>query len=607
MPTVDAPAVLARSVAPSRSEKSSTTDSLRIALRGADDALHRRVRAAVLGLGDRPRSDMTYAEEAALAPALLRSAIAELGGSSVAIAADVRLRGSLCEWAAIAAPHLIPVLTGHLDLSVGAIATLGTGAQYQAELLAQLDIGAAVGELALTELGGTNGSDQQTTATWDADSDGYWLNSPTAASWKFMPNIASATPRIGVTTARLIVDGRDEGVLPFLLRFRTADGALVPGVDVHTLPDKSWAPMDHALIRFNAMFVPRDALLGGDWAVMTRTGLRCALPARARFHRAIATLGEGRLDLANAANAVARAGLALLVNYATARRPGKISMIERGTVRRDVVSALAAVYATSVLGHQIQDMRSRTCAGDPRQAVWSMLAKPISAYTAHQVLLTCRQRAAAQGSLRANWIGDWIGTTEGIITAEGESQLLLKQAGLAAMAGVDITAFDLPATPAHLPWYLQLLVEREVTVAAGLRRHDFTAAGVAIDRDTAAIELATATAERLAATAVHTAAQHAADPAARALLESAGAVYALERIYARGVWYAAHRQMSQSSAHAVEAELLRHRLVLAEHLDLLVDAFDIPLEALDAPMASTDYLDWWRRWASWSSSPSSGG
>ncbi|WP_188831214.1 hypothetical protein [Nocardia camponoti] len=530
--------------------------------------------------------------------------IAKLGGSSSEISADPRLRGRLCEWAAVAAPHLIPVLTGHLDLSVGAITALGNGnSEYQSELAAELDDGRALGLLALTELGGTNGADQQTTATWDSTRDGFWLDSPNAGSWKFMPNIAASSARIGVTTARLIVDGADEGVLPFLMRFRHPDGSLVPGLHIHTLPDKSWAPMDHAMIRYNAVFVPRDALLGGDWAVMNPAGhLECALAPRARWHRAIGMLGEGRLDLANAAAAAARAGLAVLHQYTSSRKTGSTVMAERGTVRRDVVSALAAVTATSILGRALQDMRAGSAAGDPVQALWSMIAKPLLGYTAHTALLTCRQRGAAQASLRVNWIGDWIGVVEGIITAEGESQVLLKQAGLSVVGGVDITALRPRHQPPHLPWWVRMLVEREQVIAAGVRSDNYSAAGTAIDIDTAAIELATATGERLAAAAAFTASQHAADQTARAVLESAAAVFALERIYARGGWFAAHRQLSPRRAHAVEAELLRHRRVLAAHADQLVAAFEIPLHALDAPMASESYLEWWKDWTKWPSS-----
>ncbi|MEV0688288.1 hypothetical protein AB0I35_30965 [Nocardia sp. NPDC050378] len=294
----------------------------------------------------------------------------------------------------------------------------------------------------------------------------------------------------------------------------------------------------------------------------------------------------------------------MTVNYARQRRPGgRTLMAERGTVRRDLVSALAATYATSVLGRRVQDMAVAAPAGDPLIGVWSMLVKPLLAYTAHEVLLTCRQRSGAQGSLRTNWIQDWIGNTEGMITAEGESQLLWKQAG--QLTSLDITTLALPAAPSHLPWHIRMLTDRATTIAAGLRRDDITPAGTALDRDTAAIELASATSERLAATALWTAATTAADDTARSLLESATAVYTLERILRRGTWFAAHRQMTPRRARQVHRELHSHRQHVGAHLGELVDGFAIGLDVFDAPMAAPDYLQWWQRWTSWPNPPRS--
>ncbi|TDP31604.1 acyl-CoA dehydrogenase family protein [Nocardia ignorata] len=599
MTTVDLPPIPARdnrAAQPFSPSSDPTVASLRTAILGTEPDMHQRVRAVIAELGDRPGTGSTYTAEARLAPNLLRATIAGLGGSATAIAADTRLRGIVCEWAAIYAPHLLPVLTGHLDLSIGAIKALGNGSAYQRDLLAELDTGQAIGVLLLTELGGTNGADQQTTATWDDIRGGFWLTSPDPASWKFMPNIADpTTPKIGVVTARLIIGGSDEGVLPLLLRLRTDQG-LTPGLRVATLPDKGWAPMDHALIRFDKVFVPAEGLLGGTWAVMGTLEMASTVPVRARFHRAITTLGQGRLDLAGASAAGARAGLAVTVNYARQRRPGgRTLMAERGTVRRDLVSALAATYATSVLGRRVQDMAAAAPAADPLIGVWSMLIKPLLAYTAHEVLLTCRQRSGAQGSLRTNWIQDWIGNTEGIITAEGESQLLWKQAG--QLTTCDITTLALPDTPSHLPWHSRMLIDRATTIAAGLRRDDITPAETALDRDTAAIELAAATSERLAATALWTAATTAADDTARGLLESATAVYTLERILHRGTWFAAHRRMTPRRAQRVHRELHRHRQYLGAHLCELVDGFGISLDVFAAPMAAPDYLHWWQHWA----------
>ncbi|MEV6430722.1 hypothetical protein [Nocardia sp. NPDC051463] len=573
-----------------------TVEALRPVIFGAHSALHARVREVVVGLSDDPPSGLTYAQEAGIAPGLLRSVISELGGSARDIAGDAQLRGALCEWAGVAAPRLLPVLTGHFDLSVGAILALGNGSDYQQVCAAELDTGVAMGVLLLTELGGTNGADQLTTATWDAAADGFWLSTPSVAAAKFMPNVADpSVPKNVVVTARLVVDGHDEGVLPFLLRLRTSTG-LADGVEVVPLPDKGFAPMDHGMIRFDRVWLPREALLGGDWARMTVDGrFECALPQRRRFHAAISVLGNGRLDLANAAVAISRAALAGLVNYIGQRRPrAGVLMADRDAVQRDMVVGLASVYATSALGRQIRDAHAAATSVDTRQGLWSMLAKPLLSNTAHQVLMMCRQRAAAQATLRINHIQDWIGLLEGIITAEGENQIMQITAG---KAGVDITELRLPATPQQLPWYVDMLIERERTIAAALRSGAYESAGITLGRDSAAIELATATAERLAATALVTAAATVADPVAERLVVSAAAAYALERIYAHGMWFTQHNQMSSHRVAEVSAELHRHHTVLAAHLSTMVAAFDIP--ALPGPIFTADYVRAWQVHTGW--------
>lgn len=580
-----------------RNNNDQTVAALAGTIFGDHESLHLKVRDIVVGLSDVPRCDLTYSQQTEYAPDLLRAAIEELGHSARDIASDAQLRGALCDWAQVAAPPLLLILTGHFDLTIGAILELGNESPYQQECLAELDTAATLGVLMLTELGGTNGADQQTTATWDSSADGFWLSTPSAAAAKFMPNVADpAVPKTVVVTARMMVDGHDEGVLPFLLKLRQPTGDVAKGVHVARLPDKPSAPMDHAMVRFDRTFVPREALLGGDWATMHPDGrFECALAPRRRFHAAISVLGNGRLDLANAAIASARAGLAGLVNYTIQRRPGSGPlMADRDAVQRDVVAGLTAVYATSVLGRHIRDMRTNSGASEREQSLWSMLAKPLLSNTAYEVLTMCRQRAAAQGALRINQILDWLGNLEAIITAEGENQIMQVTAG---RAGTALTTLRLPQTPHNMPWFIDMLTARERSIEAGFSSGNYAAAGIASGPDSAAIELATATAERLAATALLTESLTNTDPMAKELVFSAAAAYALERIYTRGAWYAVHHQMTASRAAAITTELQSYHATLAKHLPTMVMAFRIP--ELPGPIFSGDYLQAWQDYTGW--------
>ncbi|PPJ36412.1 hypothetical protein C5E45_20405 [Nocardia nova] len=568
-------------------------DSLRTVLVGLDGPLHARARDAIRAVHDVPTSELTYIEQYSRTTELLRTLIREMGGSAIEIARDPRLRGVLFEEAAIAAPGLLTVMSGHFNLALGAILASGIDSDYVRDCATDLDTGAAVGVLMLTELAGTNGANCRTTATWDPSANGFRLatpaigNTPAVEAAKFMPNVAGQAPKIAVVTARLQFNGRDEGVLPFLLRVRACDGTLAPGVQVRALPDKLGSAMDHGLIMFDPAecLVPREALLGGDWARVSASGeFECTVPWAERFARTSGPLGGGRVDLPSGALASACRALAGVVGYAGQRRPGRTVMIDRGPVQRDIVTALAAVWATSLLGRKVRELRASDAT--PWSVLGPMIVKPLLSGTAYDVLVMCRRRAGAQGILRSNYIPDWIANADGISTAEGDDQIMQVAAGRHYQ---HLPTLHLPETPAALPWYIDQLIQREQAIADGIRRGNYAAAGPVWGSDTAAAELAIATGERLAATALHIAATTTSHPGAERLLHSAAAAYALGRIYDRGGWYAAHGQIDRAHANQIHTELLEHRGMLADSMNELVAVFNAPTLP-GAPLFAADYL-----------------
>ena len=553
--------------------------------------LHERIAEVVAGLGDRTPSGLTYSQETLIAQRLLRRLVLGVGRPAGEIAADHQLRGALCDAAQVLAPRVLLILTGNFSLSTSAINRLGNGSRYQQDCLADLDSGETVGLLCLTELGGTNGADHQTIAEWDPHHDGFWISTPRAEAWKFMPNAASERPKTAVVTARLLVDGVDEGVFPFLLRLRSGSSAgLAQGVEATPLPEKSSAPMDHGIFRFTRVWVPREALLGGDWARMTPDGrFECDVPLRSRFHRAIAVLGDGRLDLANAAIASARAALKGLVNYSGQRRPGEGTlMADRDNVQLDLVTGVATALAASVLGRRIRDFRTNAPTDDHAHGLWSMLAKPLLSEATEGILTTCQQLAGAQGHLRSNLIPDWIENTRSIITAEGDNKVLKIKAGTPA-----IEYLRLPHTPERLPWYLEMLIHREHRIAVSLGSGSLDPASTAMGLESAAAEMTTATSQRLAATALYLEAIACTDPDARRLAESATTAYALQCILSEAAWYIAHPDMPR-----VPGELRRHRLILCDHLTTMVEAFGVP-DLSDAPIFSDNYIEKYRELTGW--------
>ncbi|MGW4369278.1 acyl-CoA dehydrogenase family protein [Nocardia takedensis] len=571
-------------ISPAIASPATTLDSLRSVAVGDVD-LYERVSAAVAAVGDQPPPHgLTHQEEARIGPMLLRSVIAALGSDGSAIAADHQLRGALCEVAAVAATHLFPLLSGHFALATPAIGTHGDGSEYQRTAKALLDTGDAVGVLGLTELGGTNGNDQTTTATWDHALDGFVLNTPTPAGMKFMPNAAGPGTTVLVVLARLIIDGADRGVLPFLLPPLTGRNP-DPTIRIVELPEKQGGAMAHAMIAFDGLVVPRHALLGGTRAHIARDGeFRSDLTARQRFRAAISMLDSGRLDLAAAAVATARAAVAGVLAYARQRSPGGTPMLERDAVRRDLVRSLVQVWASTALVRVLRAMS----ADAPARPLWVMLAKPLLSSTALQVLLVCQARMGAQGTLRVNWLPDWITATIGLCIAEGENQVLAVTAGRLRSRLEDL---ELPGTPQTLPQWSSLLAARESALVEAVRDGAHDHAARALGPDGAAEDAATAAAERAAAHALLVTAASTTDPRARGLLEALADAYAWDRIITHCHWYTSRGLLDAAEAVRVGTDLHRTYLSLLDEMDVLVAAFAIP--SLTGPVYGGNLVDHW--------------
>ncbi|MEV0297048.1 acyl-CoA dehydrogenase family protein [Nocardia sp. NPDC050710] len=573
--------------------------ALRRALGGDNIPEQLRVREVVVGLHDLPMPGRSAADTAYHGYQLLPELVAGLGGSARAIARDIRLLAAVYDGTACYAPRVLPFLS-HFNLAIETVERLGTGTAYQQRCLDELDRVDAVGVLAATELGvGTNILDLETLAVWDPHERELTLHSPTPQSVKLMPNCADPrVPKIVVVVARLKAQGRDEGVWPILVRLRDSTGRLAEGVEMVTLPVDGCGPeMDHAAFRFDGLRVPADALLCGQLARFDDEGrFECALNLHARFHAAIGSLNSGRALFAGAAAASARAGWTITTRYAMQRlTSGQILLADRDGVQRALVSAAARLHAVTALSNLT---RTRLAQHDPTAAALSMLAKPLASEVAHDVLETCRRLCGAQGILGVNWICDYVRRVSGIIVAEGINPSLWAAAGRLpklvaqgrAPQHMDISALRVLDNPRALPWWNQMLFGREQAIAAATKAATLT--GVkAIGGDSAATELSTATADRLAADALANCAYETADPRARAILADLAAVFALERIDAHALWYTAAHQLSAELAADIDHQLTTRYERLAENLPTMVDAFDVL--RLPCPIDSDDYVQAW--------------
>ncbi|WP_328397917.1 hypothetical protein [Nocardia sp. NBC_00416] len=576
-----------------------TVAALRAALFGEHLGTHRAVMETVLRLGDvAPDGDVTYREETRIGPTLLPRLIKDLGLPARKIAQDVHLRGALCDSAAIGATHLMTVLNGHFALTCRAILELGNNSDYLQRCLADLDSGQTLGVFAHTELGGTNSAaDLQMIAVRDASAGGYRLYSIDIEAVKAMANLADRdVPAIAVFTARLIENGEDKGVLAFVSRFRNIDGNLSDGAEIYTLSPKHGSAMPHALIKLNGLLVPEDGVLCGDWGRFDDTeGFVSEVPVRGRFHRTVGPLIHGRNDLGIAMNRSAGAGAAATVGFTSQRPHG-----DSDALQRDIVTALADTYACGVLGRMVRDIAAGPDT-QPPLSLWLMVVKPLLTTLAQDALIVCRERLAAQGILRCNYLPDAIANVFGGKTAEGDTRALQVTAGRYAKT---LCLLTLPGTPAEKPWWLEMITVREdhlasdLYLATGIDRDEYEPDGDALGLDSARADIAHTTGIRLAVTAALIAADNATDPTAATVAYSVAAVVALGYLAPLGTWFQRRGWQSDQRAAEIETDLLHHRRVLVDNLTILAAAFDVP-QLPGAPVFAPDYQQSWSELTGW--------
>jgi acyl-CoA oxidase len=111
---------------------------------------------------------------------------------------------------------------------------------------------------------------------------------------------------------------------------------------------------------------------------------------------------------------------------------------------------------------------------------------------------------------------------------------------------------------------------------------------------------------RSAASALFAAADRAADPAARTVLQALAEVYTLRCVEDAFGWFVGHGLLGPKEAADLEVRRSRLHDDLAAALPLLTDAFAIPNRVLRSPLASDDYLQAYEDWLGTRSSARSG-
>jgi acyl-CoA oxidase len=325
----------------------------------------------------------------------------------------------------------------------GAIENLGTERHHQAYVprIINLDL---LGCFAMTETG--HGSDVQaleTTATYDAATQEFVIDSPTRTARKDYIGGAAQTATVAAVFAQLLTpDGEGHGVHCLVVPIRDDDGTDLPGVTTSDCHYKGGLPgVDNGRIQFDHVRVPRENLLN-KYADVAEDGTYSSPienPGR-RFFTMLGTLIRGRVTVGGSAGAATRVALDIATRYALQRRQFKAPEDEREVLLMDylvhqrrlfplIARSYALQFAQNELVAKTHDLQT---ADDPdpeeQRELESRAAglKAANTWHATRAIQEAREACGGAGYLAENRLIALKADTDVFTTFEGDNHVLIQ-------------------------------------------------------------------------------------------------------------------------------------------------------------------------------------
>ncbi len=312
---------------------------------------------------------------------------------------------------------------------------LGTRWHHE-HFLPQISRGELLGGFAMSELGhGSNVRDLETTATYDAATHEFVINTPRDSAHKEWIGNAAVHGRMMTVFAQLIVGGTQHGVHAFLVPVRTPDGKPCDGVRIADTGHKEGLNgVDNGRIWFDQVRVPREHLLNrfGDVSADGQYSSPIDNPAK-RFFTMIGTLVGGRITIGLSALSAVKSALTIAIRYGNRRRqfgePGQPEtvLLDYRTHQRRLLPALATSIVLDIALSQMVDRFIEMKSGDTR--VVEGLAAGLKAYTtwfAQQAITEARECCGGQGYLAMNRIAVLRRDIDVWTTFEGDNTVLMQ-------------------------------------------------------------------------------------------------------------------------------------------------------------------------------------
>lgn len=324
----------------------------------------------------------------------------------------------------------------------GAIQQLGTKRHHDA-YLADIAQARLLGAFAMTETGhGSNVQAIGTTATYDAESHEFVIQTPDDSARKDYIGNAAAHARAAAVFAQLVVNGENHGVHAFFVWLRDGEGKPLPGIRIEDCgPKLGLNGVDNGRIWFDDVRVPRENLLN-QYADVSEDGVYSSSiesPDR-RFFTMLGTLVQGRVCVGGGAINASKVALTIATRYADRRRqfgaPGEpeILLLDYGQHQRRLLPLIARTYALHFAQDRLaRDFRGVFSAPDTtserrRRALESRAAatKALGTWHATRAIQECREACGGAGYLSVNRFAALKADTDVFTTFEGDNTILLQ-------------------------------------------------------------------------------------------------------------------------------------------------------------------------------------
>lgn len=356
----------------------------------------------------------------------------------------------------------------------GSIYFLGTEKHHR--YLADVASVALPGCFAMTEQG--HGSDVRsirTTATWDAERDGFVIHTPDDAARKEWIGNAADHGQLATVFAQLHVGEEHHDVHALLVPIRDADGEPMPGVRIGDCGEKMGLNgVDNGRLWFDQVFVPRDALLDRYGAVDAEGNYASpiASPGK-RFFTMLGTLVGGRVCVGAASVNVAKSALTIAVRYGDRRRQfgraggPETPLLDYPTHQVRLLPLVARTFALHTAFDELVQRYTATAGAvdheEPDREVEALAAalKVAGSEHATRSIQTARECCGGQGYAARNRFAALKADSDVFTTFEGDNTVLRQ-----LVARSLLTTFSDRFSDNRVSGFARFLVERAATTIA---------------------------------------------------------------------------------------------------------------------------------------------